>query len=295
MKFIYLFILSAIYINANCQSTRLKHKKANYTKTFKAVTNRKALNNQLYDTTQTIQPRESITERYLKGDSGRSSSSDASHVTAGKSPFATGVHAAANSGEKFDTTNRNVNPNNVNSNNVNNAANTNTAVANNDTVYNPNTITDNGMTTNSGAVDRSGRTQFGQTNWGNTRSTVGESQWTVPPPIAASFTKEFPSAGNLTWTRSNTDTSIYSARYKSGDRWVTSNYNISGQRLDVRTEVPLTLLPQAVNTYISKMPANSPVLTITKWEVLGKSDVYEIQTKTGKIIYVSDDGTEVNR
>ena len=151
------------------------------------------------------------------------------------------------------------------------------------------------MTTNSGAVDRSGQAQFGQTNWGNSRSTVGESQWTIPPPVTASFTKEFPSAGNLKWSRNNADTSIYSARYKSGDRWVTTNYSVSGQRLDTRTEVPLTLLPQNVSAYVSKMPSDLTVLTITKWEVLGKSDVYEIQTKTGKKIYVNDDGSEANR
>ena len=291
MKFIYLFILLAVYVNGNCQSARQKHKKANHAKTAKANTDKKALNNQIYDTSQVIQPRESITERYLNGDSGRHANAATLQSTAGKSPFATGVHAAANAGEKFDTAGTNINPNNVN-----NAANINTSVVNdNDTVYNANTITDNGMTTNSGAVDRSGQAQFGQSNWGSSRSTIGESQWTVPPPVKTSFTKEFPGAGNLKWSRNNTDTSIYSARYKSGDRWVTTNYSTSGQRLDTRTEVPLTLLPQNVSAYISKMPSDLTVVTITKWQVLGKSDVYEIQTKTGKIIYVNDDGEEVNR
>ena len=294
MKIIYSFILLTCYISANCQSVRQRHKTANHTKTYKSNVSRKALNNQLYDTTQPVQPRETATERYLNGTLLRRVKADTTKQSGNNSPFAGGVHAAANAGEKFDSAG-NINPNSVHTNaGTNTASNTNGAPAN-DTVFNNNTITDNGVTTNSGAVDRSGRAQFGQTNWGNSRSTVGESQWTIPPPVTASFSRDVTNAGNLTWTRNTADTSVYSARYKSGDRWVTSNYSISGQRLDMRTEVPLTLLPPPVNTYISKMPATLAVVTITRWQVLGKADVYEIQTKTGKTIYVNEDGTEVNR
>lgn len=294
MKILYFLILSAIYINGNCQTTRPKHKKTTHTKTYKSNVSRKTLNNEAVNAIPAAQPRQTITEKYLNGPARTNARRDTAKSTSGKSPFAGGVHAAVNAGEKFDSA-KIVNPNSVNSNAGTNAvANTNGAPVN-DTVFNNNTITGNGLTTTSGAVDRSGQAQFGQTNWGNSRSTIGESQWTIPPPVTASFKKEFPAAGNLTWTRSISDSSVYSAKYRSGDRWVTSNYSISGQRLDMRTEVPLTLLPQTVSNYIAKMPSDMPVITITKWQVLGKPDVYEIQTKPGKTIYVNDDGNEVNR
>ena len=62
----------------------------------------------------------------------------------------------------------------------------------------------------------------------------------------------------------------------------------------MRTEVPLVSLPQAVNNYISKLPATLQISTVSRWQVLGKADVYEIQTRSGKTIYVYNDGTEVN-
>lgn len=299
MKIIYFFLLSVIYINGNCQSTRQKHKKTNHTKTYKSNVAGKTLNNATGDTIVTALPRQTITEKYLNGTSGTDAKTHVAESTTNNSAFAGGVHAAANAGEKFDSA-TNLNPNSANTNvSTNTASNTNSTLVN-DTVFNNNTITTNGVTTNgvttnSGAVDRSGQAQFGQTNWGNSRSTVGESQWTIPPPVSASFTKEFPAAGNLTWTRNNTDTSIYSARYKSGDAWVTTNYNVSGQRVDMRTEMPLTLLPQPVSAYIGKLPTNLQISTVSKWQVYGKPDVYEIGTRTGKTFYVNSEGTEIKR
>ena len=293
MKLFYLILITAICINGYSQ-TRSGHNKLKRTKISKNNLNNRTSPDPTLNNNSQAQPRETVTERYLKGPTGKNGNQDTSKGKIGgnKSPFAGGIHAAPNAGEKFDTTNTNINANNVNT--------TNTGVtrvaAPNDTIFNTNTVTENGVTTNSGAVDRSGQAQFGQTNWGNSRSTVGEGQWTIPPPVTASFNKEFPAADSGTiWSRNDTDTSVYSARYRSGDLWITSNYNASGKRLDMRTEVPLTLLPQPISAYISKMPANSPVVAVSRWQVLGKADVYEIKTKTGKTIYVNNEGAEITR
>lgn len=291
MKIFYIILFTAIFANGYSQTTRPARSKINPGRTFKNNTSGKPVFNQKHNNDTIVKPRETATERYLKGPSDKNANADTSAVkSTSANTFVGGIHAAPNAGEKFDTANQNIN--------INNASPANAAVtpvaAPNDTIFNANTITDNTVNTNSGAVDRSGQAQFGQTNWGNSRSTVGESQWTIPPPITASFIREFPAAGSATWSRNNTDTSIYSARYKSGDLWITTNYSASGKRLDMRTEVPFTLLPPAVSAYISKLPANLPVTTISKWEVLGKADVYEIKTKTGKTMYVNNDGAEVN-
>ncbi len=238
------------------------------------------------DSSQYLKPRQTATDRYLNGTE-RSNSVPA--TSAGASPFAGGVHPADNASKSFDTITRVANEKAFNQTNKT------TVRGGNDTTFNVNTtMSQGGVTTNSGAVDRSGQAQFGQSNWGTGRSTVGESQWTVPPPITASFNKEFPASNSTTWTRNNTDTSIYSAKYRSGTQWVTTNYNAAGVRLNTRTEFPLIQPPVPVSAYMAKQPAGFRAATIYKLQVQGRPDVYEIETASGKKIYINNDGMEVN-
>ena len=238
-------------------------------------------NRQTDNSRGSLPPRETATDRYLngpqRGDRGESASST--------SPFAAGVRASDNAGS-FDTTRSR-------GNNVNRRTGSVTIAGGNDTTFNANTISQNGVTTNSGAVDRSGQAQFGQTNWGPGRSTVGESQWTVPPPITASFNQEFPASNSATWTRNNVDTTLYSAKYKAGAQWVTTNYNSSGKKLDMRTEYPLLQAPRPVSVYMAKQPAGFRATAIYKIQVQGRPDIYEVETTAGKKIYINNDGMEV--
>ncbi len=240
-------------------------------------------NNQRYNSKERLPSRETATDRYLngpqRGASGRSASST--------SPFVTGVRASDNATNSFDTTNAPPGKN------VSKQTRGTMIAGGNDTTFNVNTISQGGVTTNSGAVDRSGQAQFGQTNWGNARSTVGESQWTVPPPITASFNQDFPRSNSATWTRNNVDTNLYSAKYKAGAQWVTTNYNSSGKRLDMRTEYPLIQAPRPVSVYMAKQPAGFKAATIYKIQVHGRPDIYEVETSVGKKIYINNDGMEV--
>lgn len=290
MKTTLIVLLAMICFDGFGQATR-KVIRANQNRTTQNTTTGSTTGTtQAPSSTLDVQPRQTATDRYLNGPSGARTSapSGSSKNAANSSPFVGGIHAAGNASKTFDTVANNRN-------NVNNQTTANTTIrGGNDTTFNVNTISQGGVTTNSGAVDRSGQAQFGQTNWGNSRSTVGESQWTIPPPITASFNKEFPASNSATWSRNNVDTTIYSARYKSGAQWVTTNYNAAGQRLDTRTEYPLIQPPRPVSVYIAKQPVGFQVATIYKLQVQGKPDVYEIHTKTGKTIYVNNDGMEVN-
>lgn len=292
MKNIYLLLLLFISINVHSQKNNtVRHKTAagkTGRKTYKGSSS--YTQNNITDTV--VQPRETVTEKYLNGSlDGRGGADTSARKTIGRrSPFAVGVHAAPDAKEKFDTVNSNQNANNTSSGTTTAAVTP--VAAPNDTIFNNNTVTDNNVNTNSGAIDRSGNAQFGQSNWGNSRSTVGESEWTVPPPVTASFTKEFPTARDAIWSRNGQDSTNYSARYKSGDSWITSNYTATGERLDMRSEVPMAKLPLAVSNYVSKLPTNLKVTTISKWQVLGKPDVYEIKTLAGKTFYVNSEGTE---
>jgi hypothetical protein len=296
MKTIYIILLLiGTCINVYSQRVNSGHNKTKKARTSINSTGNKSFFNKNHVVDTTVQPRETVTEKYLKGSSERRGVADTSgSKTAGSRTFVGGIHAAPAAGEKFDTIDAslNINNNNVNNNPTTTVANVTPVAAPNDTIFNNNTRTDNSVNTNSGAIDRSGNAQFGQSNWGNSRSTVGESQWTVPPPVTASFTKEFPTARDAIWSRNSNDTTMYSARYRSGDFWITSNYNASGQRLDIRSEIPLAKLPLAVKNYVSKLPSDLKVTTISRWQVLGKSDVYEIKTLAGKTFYVNNEGSE---
>lgn len=231
----------------------------------------------------TGQPGRTITDKYLNAGHPVPGKGAVANVEA-QQPFIGGIYAPGTVVQTVDTFQSKLM-------NVNNLATT--IPGGNDTTFNSNSINTRGVGTNSGAVDLSGQAQFGQTNWGRSRSTVGVSQWTVPPPITATFSNEFPEAKSATWQRNDTDSSVYAARYRSGANWITTSYNSLGQRLDTRTEYPLVQPPRAVMVYAAKQPKGFSPVTIFKLQIQGKPDVYEIRSNTGKIVYVNTEGMEV--
>lgn len=285
MKVALIILLAGIYLSGFAQN---KKRVISLNKVKTTETKISAPTNDPVDS-NSFNIQKTATDRYLNGPerASRNDTTRSSNSAANSNSFVGGIRAGNNANAGFDSIQ-------INKNSANTTTNNTTILGGNDTTFNTNTISQGGVTTNSGAVDRSGQAQFGQTNWGNSRGTIGESQWTIPPPITASFNKEFPQPNNATWTRNNVDTTIYSARYKSGAQWITSNYNTSGERLDIRTEFPLLQPPRAVSVYLSKQPASFEAATIYKVQVEGKPDVYEIRTKNARTIYVNNDGMEVN-
>jgi hypothetical protein len=296
MKMVFMFLITGLSINGFSQATSTGKNRTNQNKTLRNSPNPNntgAGQSANDGRSQNGHARETATDRYLNGSGNKNGGSNSSvqNTPGNSSPFATGMRAANNAGKSFDTLRANTDNNNMSG--TSNTASA-TVAGGNDTTFNANTLSGSSITTNSGAVDRSGQAQFGQTNWGSGRGTVGESQWTVPPPITASFNHEFPAINNATWTRNNVDTTVFSARYKNGASWVTSNYNASGEKLDIRTEFPLPQPPRPVSMFIAKQPKNFQVTSIYRVQVQGKPEVYELQTKTGKTVYVNNDGMEVS-
>lgn len=230
-------------------------------------------------------PRQTITEKRLRGNQ---PSSAATTVAKDSSPFVSGIHASNDAAAKYATVVM-VNPNSI----ENTQQTIQTSANSNDTVLNANTIVRGGIATASGAVDKSGQAQFGQTNWGSSRSTIGEGQWTVPPPVSSAFSKEATSVNNATWSRSNTDTAIYWARYQSGAEWIISSYNSTGNTLDRRTEISLQQLPTQLNGFINAQSSPFKVSSVYRLQVPGRQDVWEVRTPFDRVIYVNMNGEEV--
>jgi hypothetical protein len=273
------------YSQQTSTSSKSKTKSTNTTSASKAVSKQTGqANSQTIRSTQNVSTPTNLGQRPLNN-------ANATSSNAAKSPFVGGIHAAPNADKPLHNAGSNTATNATNPNN-----NTNHGVSiagGNDTTFNANTINQGGVTTNSGAVDRSGQSQFGQTNWGrNNRNTVGESQWTVPPPITSSFNKQFPGANSVEWQRNNVDTTQYVARYNFGGTWVSTTYNQGGEKLSTRTEIPLVQAPRPVSVYLAKQPSTFRIATISRLQLQGKPQVYEIKTSTGKTIYINDDGME---
>lgn len=204
------------------------------------------------------------------------------------SPFVGGITAAPNAARTYDTI--------ITTGTAANAGVGTIVPGGNDTTFNSNTIAPaSGVGSASGAVDRSGQSQFGQTNWGRNehRNTVGESQWTIPPPITASFNREFPEQNQATWIRNQVDTNQYSVRYKQGANWITSTYDASGTRINMRTDIPLVQPPAPVSAFIAKQPSTFQVVSISRINIQGRPEVYEIKLANGQSTYVNNEGMEV--
>jgi hypothetical protein len=280
-------ILVSLYgYSQQTTGNRSNTRSGNQTTTSKTVSKQTGQpSNQSVSASQRASTTPSATQRQATNSSNTSSASSA------KSPFVGGIQAAPNADKALNKS-ANSSRTTRSSNNNTNSVGVNVA-GGNDTTFNVNTVNQGGVTTNSGAVDRSGQSQFGQTNWGrNNRNTVGESQWTVPPPITSSFNKQYPGANSVEWQRNNADTTQFTARYNFGGTWVTTTYNNGGEKLETRTEIPLVQAPRPVSVYLAKQPSNFTITSIYRLQLHGKPQVYEVKTSAGKTIYINDDGME---
>ncbi len=57
-------------------------------------------------------------------------------------------------------------------------------------------------------------------------------------------------------------------------------------------EIPLTQATGPVSVFLSKQPSNFIVTSISKIQIQGKAEVYEIKAGNGKIIYINNDGIQ---
>lgn len=219
--------------------------------------------------------RQSITEKRLNGDAGKTQTT----------PFVSGIYAAPKAGKTFDSA--------ANRTAITGASTNNQMITGRDTILNRNTLNEGGIPTNSGAVDKSGQSQFGQSNWQN--NTVGESQWTVPPPVSATFNKQFGEMNNAVWSRNMGDTNMYRVRYQQNNVWIANTFTSAGQVMDTRTEIPLAQAPLGVTAYKARQPGTFEIITVNKYQPQGRPFVYELRLKDGRTIYVNEAGTEIRQ
>ena len=289
MKTLSVCILFALFcLQANSQATRKTITQSKTTTTKSSTTGKtpNAATSQQVKSRNPVAPGRTSTST----NSAKAAPTESTSTPKSESPFVGGIHPAKDAAKTFDTLNA---ATGATSNASAQAGITTTSVVGTDTIHNVNTTIENGVSTNSGAVDKSGQSQFGQTNWGrNSRNTVGESQWTVPPPVTTAFRRDFPDAASTTWRKNLTDSSLYFARYRSGANWAYTTYNANGERVSTHIEIPLVQAPRSVSVYLAKQPDDVRLTSISRLQMEGKPEVYEIKTSNGKTIYINNDGVE---
>jgi hypothetical protein len=62
--------------------------------------------------------------------------------------------------------------------------------------------------------------------------------------------------------------------------------------MDTRFEIPLVQAPRPVSVYLAKQPSNIRLTSISRLQIQGRPEVYEIKTANGKTIYINNDGIE---
>jgi hypothetical protein len=131
----------------------------------------------------------------------------------------------------------------------------------------------------------------GESQWGTNQ--VGENQWTPPNNIISGFTRDFPAIRGAAWTRDNA-MNTFSARFKSGDLWASSTYNVSGVQVETRTELPLAgTLPEPVSAFKTRQNALVDLNRISRVERPGRETLYEVRLSTGRVAYINARGEEV--
>jgi hypothetical protein len=86
----------------------------------------------------------------------------------------------------------------------------------------------------------------------------------------------------------------FSARYRTGDLWTSSTYNMNGIQVETRTEMPLVgTLPEPVNSFKSRHSALVDFNRISRVDRPGKETLYEVRLSTGRVAYINARGEEV--
>jgi hypothetical protein len=109
----------------------------------------------------------------------------------------------------------------------------------------------------------------------------------APAPVIKSFTTDYPSITDATWTTSRGN---WTATYNVNGMQTVTTYHANGKRVDTRTTYQVSQAPQAVLTY----QQNNPGFTASRIIMISRpdmADIYELRSSTGQTIYIDANGT----
>jgi uncharacterized membrane protein YkoI len=104
----------------------------------------------------------------------------------------------------------------------------------------------------------------------------------VPSPVKDSFTKRFPNAKDVSWSKENA--TEFEAEFKTNDREQSANFDQTGKWVETETEIKTKDLPAAVQAALAKEFSGYKVEEAELNES-SNSTLYEVEIEKGKSAY----------
>ncbi|WP_330441445.1 PepSY-like domain-containing protein [Flavobacterium sp. C4GT6] len=121
--------------------------------------------------------------------------------------------------------------------------------------------------------------------------TAQEKKVQVPQAVQSAFTKKFPGAKKVEWSKEKADE--YEAEFKSGGTEQSANFDTNGKWLETETEIKVAQLPASVVKAISAKYPGYKIEEAEMTEKPGSVSFYEVTVEKGETSYevqLSGDG-----
>jgi hypothetical protein len=117
----------------------------------------------------------------------------------------------------------------------------------------------------------------------------------VPSKVQAAFARDYGNASGVTWTKSRGNwTATYNGGLFGGATSI-ATYHANGRRMDTRTTVPLTQIPQPVTIWQQRVGPSIQLGRILRIDMPGQPELYQVTNRTnGQIVYVNRSGAVVS-
>jgi hypothetical protein len=117
----------------------------------------------------------------------------------------------------------------------------------------------------------------------------------VPSKVQAAFARDYGNASGVTWTKSRGNwTASYNGGLFGGATSI-ATYHANGARMDTRTAVPLTQIPQPVTIWQQRVGPSIQLGKILRIDMPGQPELYQVTNRTnGQIVYVNRSGAVVS-
>ncbi len=102
----------------------------------------------------------------------------------------------------------------------------------------------------------------------------------VPTAVKSSFTKSFPKATNINWSKEGTNE--YEAEFRINKISMASNFDKEGKWLVTETEIKIAELPKTVQSAIATRFPGYKIEEAEKAETAGKEIFYEVKLEKGE-------------
>lgn len=114
----------------------------------------------------------------------------------------------------------------------------------------------------------------------------------VPAKVQAAFARDYGNVSGVTWSKSRGNwTASYNGGLFGGARSI-ATYHANGARVDTRTTVPLTQIPQPVTIWQQRSPSIN-IGRIVRIDLPGQQEVYQVTPTGGNVVYLNRSGTVI--